>query len=379
MAKIIRGYWDCSHCGKKKVDGLLDVCPGCGKRKSDNVKYYMGSPDDIVTESELNAAGISKEECDGEHKEWVCAYCSQLNNWADTKCNACGADKGFSEAEYGDIAELVETKTISDMYNSQDDETEINMDETVIRPNTISSKYAIREDFMLNMLLKIIVSIFIIAGLIIGLFPIKETTTITGFSWNRCVYVEEYKTFEESGWTLPEGARLQDSKTEFYAYKAVLDHYETKTRQASRQVLAGYESHSSYSDNGNGTFTEHTYQTPVYKTEYYTETYQEPVYRDEPVYRTKYYYEIDRWTVINEYPSSGNDKEPYWNTDYVLSKKQRDSNRKEIYKITYTSEKDTYELPTDYETWNGAQEGDYVLITKCRFGIVYNRSELISE
>lgn len=374
MAKIIRGYWDCSYCGKKTIDGLVDVCPGCGKRKSDNVKYYMGSPDDIVTESELNAAGISKEECDGEHKEWVCSYCSQLNNWADTKCNACGSDKESSEAEYGDIKEIAETEMISDMSNSQDAElfSESSMEKIQNRMNVSSEQ-------LFNKLPIILVSIFTIVGLIIGLFPIKETTIVTGFSWNRCVYVEEYKTFEESGWTLPADARLQYSQTEFYAYQSVLDHYETKTRQASRQVLAGYESHSSYSDNGNGTFTEHTYQTPVYKTEYYTETYQEPVYRDEPVYKTKYYYEIDRWTVINEYPSSGNDKEPYWNTDYVLNKKQRDSNRKETYKITYTSEKDTYELPTDYETWKSAKEGDYVIITKCLFGIVYNRSELISE
>ena len=38
MARIIRGYWDCQYCGKKSIDGLVDTCPGCGRRKPENTK-----------------------------------------------------------------------------------------------------------------------------------------------------------------------------------------------------------------------------------------------------------------------------------------------------------------------------------------------------
>ena len=78
-------------------------------------------------------------------------------------------------------------------------------------------------------------------------------------------------------------------------------------------MIDHYNTEYSYSDNGNGTFTEHTKQVPVYKTEYYEETHQEPVYRQDPVYATKYYYDIDKWFDSGrDYPSSGTDQNPYW-------------------------------------------------------------------
>lgn len=355
MEKIIRGYWDCSYCDKKKIDGLIDICPSCGKRKSESVKYYMENPNDIVSESELNAAGISKEECDGKHKEWICPYCLQLNNWADQECKACGSGKNLSEKQYGDNRNNPLKNNIV-KYNEENK----------------NSKIYQKVLLLLGCILPVII-------LIIGFFPYKEITTISGFSWERCVYVEEYKTFSESGWTLPDQARLNYSKPELYGYEKVLDHYETKTRQVPKQVLDGYETYTSYSDNGNGTFSEHTYQTPIYRTEYYDETYQEAVYRDEPVYKTKYYYDIDRWTVIYKYPSKEEDKTPYWNTDYILKDKQRDTKRTETYNIIYVSKKKKYEYSVDYETWEKSNIGDSVLITKCLFGIVYNRTDLTAE
>jgi hypothetical protein len=63
-------------------------------------------------------------------------------------------------------------------------------------------------------------------------------------------------------------------------------------------------------------------QRPVYRTETKTETYQEPVYRDEPIYATKYYYEIDIWQYAFSYNTSGNDKDPYWK-EFELEELQR--------------------------------------------------------
>jgi hypothetical protein len=44
-----------------------------------------------------------------------------------------------------------------------------------------------------------------------------------------------------------------------------------------------------YDDNGNGTFSEVAHERPVYTTEYYTETVQQPGYAQVPRYQTKYY------------------------------------------------------------------------------------------
>ena len=105
-------------------------------------------------------------------------------------------------------------------------------------------------------------------------------------------------------------------------------HYKTVTEQKSRQVLDHYDTSYSYSDNGNGTFKQHENRTPVYHTEYYTESNQEPVYRQDPVFQTKYYYEIERWVDKDSYESSGTDKSPYWNETYLpLADNERDEER----------------------------------------------------
>lgn len=103
--RIVRGYWDCPYCDSADIDGLVDNCPNCGRHKPENTKYHlkgaiphenkiykksMVGESDVLNTEELQKAGISEEECDGNHKEWVCSYCNSLNNWADDICTSCG-------------------------------------------------------------------------------------------------------------------------------------------------------------------------------------------------------------------------------------------------------------------------------------------------
>lgn len=414
--EIIRAYWDCTFCGTRKIDGLKDVCPNCAKRKSAGTKCYIDDnpEDDVLTESELNAAGITAEECDGQHKEWACAYCGQFNNYADSFCNACGASKEEKTGEYGDFDEdgrlkdEVKDRTdnisaddfkdymfVSGKDNGTDDYIREKMDllhsaseykeETPQELFGLNSEAQrnIRRECLLEKIKYMAVPVVLMFGLIFlllfSLWPQKKVMTVTGFEWERNITVEEYKTLDESGWSLPADARLEKSQQEFYGYTQVLDHYETKTREKSRQVIDHYEDHTSYTDNGNGTYTKHTYQTPVYKTEYYTETYQDPVYRDEPVYKTKYYYEIDRWVGIEDYSSSGQNKEPYWNENYELATKQRDTARTEEYSIIYSGKDGELRYDAAYDEWMEIELGDEAVITTCRLGIVYGQEGVIPE
>jgi len=370
---IIRGYWDCSQCENKHIDGLKDTCPSCGKRKPDDVRYYMGSPDDIVSEEELNEAGIGVEECDGEHKEWVCPYCEQLNNWADKTCAACGCEKNQSEKEYGDVNQA---KYTPDEFRNIDSEY-IYKDYEEPKAFCNPSKSSFFDKISNISAETTIIAIAAILMAIFLFFPVKTSAVVTGISWERTIYIEEIKTFEESGWSLPAGARLQYSQTEFYGTRQVLDHYETKTRQASRQVSDGYDTHTGYRDNGNGTFSPYEYTTPRYRTEFYTETYQDPVYRDEPVYKEKYYYEIDRWVTVDEYSSTGDSHDAYWNEDYTLFPEQRDVTRSEKYYVTYLNRKKETSF-TDTETYNEWLQiniGDSFEIIKSPIGIVYKNEK----
>ena len=129
---------------------------------------------------------------------------------------------------------------------------------------------------------------------------------------------------------------------------------------------------ATYTDNGNGTFSEHPVTTPVYRTEYYDEPEQEPVYRSEPVYQTKYYYDIDRWVEVQTYETSGNDHDPYWSSEYTLAANQRDTMRSEEY---YTIYNDTDIENNSYDRWAAQEIGDGIYVTRNRLGMEYSRKE----
>ena len=67
----------------------------------------------------------------------------------------------------------------------------------------------------------------LIVALVIFLFyPIKEETEVSGFSWARSIEIEELRTFSESDWSLPSGARLKYQREEVYDTETVIDHYD---------------------------------------------------------------------------------------------------------------------------------------------------------
>lgn len=384
MDRIVMGYWACPACGQYDIEGLIDVCPGCGRRKDKDMHYYppgqrpayINAPNKApqpkkiyLTEKQLRDAGIAPEECDGQHKEWVCPYCDKLNNWGDSYCIGCGSPKDASTQDYGD-KEDSPSDNITEESEMKETAIEalITADEDYHNSPIVNFISIISSESFLKTS-GIIALIMCIVGLITFLFyPITEETSVSSFSWNREITIEEQRTVKEDSWSLPPGGRLLYTRSEIRTYVSVIDHYDTVTEQKSRQVIDHYDTYYTYSDNGNGTFTEHEHKTPVYKTEYYTETKQKPVYREDPVYDTKYYYEIERWFPIEHYSSSGEDKNPYWNEDYTLKEKERDTARSEKYKIHY----DNGDLrQTSYEEWINTDYGDMVIITKNRLGIVY--------
>ena len=132
------------------------------------------------------------------------------------------------------------------------------------------------------------------------------------------------------------------------------------TVEKSRQVQDGYDTHTDYDDNGDGTFTEREVQTPRYKTEYYTEEEEQPVYEKVPRYQTKYYYDIDKWVPDRTLETSGGADEPYWD-DTKLGENEREGDRRAEYKVTLTTDKDkSYTAEVEEELWNSLDLGDNV-------------------
>jgi len=349
MSNVIMGYWNCESCGAVDIEGLMDVCPSCAARKPAHIRYHMKGRN-VVSKEQLMQAGIGEDECDGQHKEWVCAYCGYLNNFSSVDCESCGAPKEEAEQEYGDEPEksVPQPEPVKEMPTA---------------PKIQKKKRHIG---------KIILASFLLLFVIL-LFPYKQVWTVTGFKWEREITLEQMKTVQESGWSVPDGARVYKEAQEIQSYAQQISHYEEVTVTKSREVIDHYETEYEYVDNGNGTFTENAYEVPVYRTEYYEEVEQQPVYISVPIYATRYYYDMDQWYDAKQYLTSGTDQNPYWNESYTLKEGQRDEKRREEYYVIYDKGES---LELTFEEWNTYNPGDTYKITTCLLGVVYSEKNV---
>lgn len=355
MSKHIWGYWDCS-CGHTHIRGDIAECPGCGSPRLANTKFYVDtSVKEYVEDSQKNS-----------NPNWICSYCNTQNISTDQVCKQCGASREKDSHTYFNHDDSSSNKRMTQSSVIEQCNM-INKEQSVFDHNTVICK--IRG---VPRTARLAIIYTALAGVVIALLawlfiPIEHQMTIEGFSWQRSIAVEELRTFDESGWSLPTNARLQYTRSELHHNEKVVDHYATKTRQVEHKRITGYDERVvGYRDLGNGQFEEETVREPIYETYYDTETYQEPVYRMEPVYRTKYYYEIDRWTRIRSVNTGDSGKSPYWGK-VALADKERRGTSSESYFINGHIEGEYKQFSINYEDWSKLSEGDTVSFTTFRF------------
>ena len=388
MGKIIEGVWDCVYCDTKRIRGSLDRCPVCGKTRGIDTKFYIADPKNYVDEEK--AKKISK------NPDWLCSFCDSLNSDNINICPNCGATRTESEKNYFTMHQKDNKNNTDSQHNDSEkitNDTDLNKHTANIYQNSSdNNNYSFNEEKVISKKknFKSILPFCIPIGAIIALIalftflllPKNVTATVDSFSWERTITIEEYKTVEESDWSLPSTARLQYQQREIRSYNQVIDHYETKTRTYTEQVIDHYETRvTGHRDLGNGYFEEITQQVPVYRTETKTETYEEPVYRQEPVYDTKYYYEIDKWVLKNKEKSEGNDKSPYW-PKFTLNNNERQGERTSTYYIYCTTSKDKQEKYTVKEdVWESLNIGDVIKLKVDAFGkaTIINKTVISNE
>ena len=266
MPVIIEGFWDCSYCGHKKISGLKRNCPSCGRPRGDDVKFYMAGTDHVV------------EEPVSDGPDWLCPYCGGLNPSNATRCISCGSDRADSTDDY------------FSMHQKKEEEKPFEPYETPQAPEPKKSG-----------LWKVILGIGLVIAALIAISAITSNIranrvfTIQDKEWQRAVAIEAEADVRYDAWELPAGAENVTTSEEIHHIDRVLDHYEEREVQRSRQVQDGYDISYNYIDNGNGTFTQQEIRTPRYKKEYYYETERVPVYLDVPVYATKYHFTRREW------------------------------------------------------------------------------------
>ena len=344
MSTIVEMVWDCPYCHTKGILGHKYICPNCGRRRTKETKFYLPDVDKVV------------EEPIDKRPDWYCDSCGSYNKAADSNCSSCGAP--HTDITYFDVQGQLKTATdpIAENISTPDGgKNDGNVDYEPLLPHKSALNLAPTQRHR-NTFSIVIAILAIFLGII--LWPKSKVITVNRTDWSRSIQIEQNTLVEENDWSLPADAvELLYTRQEIHHYDHVLDHYETVTEYKTREVFDGYDTYYTYNDLGNGYAERVEHQTPKYRTESYTETHEEPVYRDEPVYRTKYYYTIWRYkyhhsVTVSDYSDITHTVEPYW-PKYQLSNKQRVGARIENYSITCTKKgKKEKTYTCNYDIWS---------------------------
>ena len=356
MSKLVMGYWDCPFCGGKEIRGDVVNCPSCGRARGE-VQFYMKGYNEGETREEYERSDVeylNEEQAKyvSKNPDWYCSFCNSLNSDNAEFCGNCGASRADSESNYFEMLQKKKEREAA---------------ETAAQPQPAQPKTKSRSPLLI-----FAVILAVIVGIFVWMNGNKTSgdLKVTALNWIRNINVEENRMFSESDWTLPQGAEQTGVRNEIHHYDSVLDHYETVQVPRTRQVVDHYETYYTYSDNGNGTFTEVPHERPVYTTEHYTETVQEPVYIQVPRYQPKYYYNIWRWTPSRDVTASGDDHSAAW-PEVTLTENEREGLKTETYSFTveHTKEKKAAESYSLAESdWMNINVGDQIFITAKRSG-----------
>ena len=339
MGKIIIGCWDCQYCGTTRISGELRECPNCGRARDKDVKFYIADPENYAKDPD----SVSRE------ADWVCPYCDCLNPAASSTCQSCGAQRDSQTKDYFQNREAQDKEKAEQAAHHTQETQHTHAAQTA---STAAASRGGRG--RLFVILAVIAAVIALVVFLVS--PKQKAMEIASCNWERSVEVQLYKEMQDSGWSLPQDAYDVTSREEIYGYESVFDHYETRTRKVAEQVLDGYDTVPDYKDLGNGSFEVFENKIPRYRTEYHTESYQEPIYRSVPIYQTKYYFLIMRWVSDHYETTSGQDDTPYF-ADIGVSSTCREGAKTERYWIVDT---DGNQYVTSYDLWKDLTAGQKI-------------------
>ncbi|MDX1615388.1 MAG: hypothetical protein R3300_13830 [Candidatus Promineifilaceae bacterium] len=349
---VREALWDCQYCGQIGIRGRRKACSSCGRSRPDGTTFYL--PENAAAVEE---ASLLKQAAVGP--DWICAFCGS-SNAADVEiCRSCGAPREATSQE----------QAVTDYAPGQAPSSgDMDLDEPISRPMRSPAPAAKRRPLIgatIAAVLVVAVGIFVA----IVLFGGRDVAaTVTGFEWQRTVEIEELRTVEEEGWDVPGDGRIVDQRREVRSYDQVLVGYETKQRQVSERVQVGQRTYvCGQRDLGNGFFEDIECTEPVYETQSRTESYDAPIYRQEPVYDTLYVYEVDRWVTDRTAAASARDHSPYWPATN-LAADEREGERDGEYLIYLSDDEESYTWELEQEEWQSFELGQQVEIEFNAFG-----------
>ncbi|MEO0897455.1 MAG: hypothetical protein AAFY71_13700 [Bacteroidota bacterium] len=287
------GRWDCTVCGNKGNLGPETICRNCGASRPADVKFYLPSDAEEVTDDSR-----IKEAQSGP--DWICGHCGTQNKAIHTICTSCANPKD-------ELSNDVDLQTRE--YSSK----EVPMDsferERTYHPE--EAQYQEKKPKRKGFIGKV-TAVFAAIGAAIFGFPLLQKTvdvTVQDFRWERVVEVQHLEPVQREAWNAPAGAYNVQSFKAIKGYNRVQRGYEN--RQVQKRVKTGERTYvCGKIDKGNGYFVDKYCTEPIYETR--TETKRVPVYDEVPIYATKYRYTIKDWVNKEPLRSSAQDHLAKW-------------------------------------------------------------------
>lgn len=364
--------WVCDYCGVSN-DVKSTVCSGCGasryKETKGQLQYEQEKNGEQVQEAYKDIQGVDS---------WTCDYCETENPVTSDICKNCGATRGTDiEQNFDNVSEQKSSANLGEPQTDNHQKStafnsffERNFSQNHNHSFNLSQHTNLLRRIFLGLGIGILLTLLIV--FLIWLFkPIEHKAVVQGFEWDRGIAIETFTRYDESGWTVPSGAKVKYTREEVHHYNQVIDHYETSYKSVTHTVDDGYE--TSYKDLGNGQWKEvQKHKTHI---EYSKVPVEIPVYKSVPVYQTKYYYEIGRWKHTNDIITTGTTKEVEWGKcNYptsVINPKYNDSRqgkRTEHYYVTFINHKGKVDKQEySYNEWITIQVGNTITYTRFRF------------
>lgn len=312
MQKTYQMFWDCAHCGTRKLLGISHRhCPNCGAAQDENKRYFPPEGEEVELHNHVYY-GV----------DWDCQYCSTPNSKKSNNCVNCGGPKeGAFDVDLVGVPKQAKVKNPPTASVSQ-------------KPQSIKAS---REDFSTNshsssqensgngmkivMGLMGLVFVFLIGFLIYGHMKITDhTITVAQKTWSRSIDIEEYRSVSDTDWC----SSMPSDAYNVRSFRDVRSH---------RQVADGQTCHTEKKDRGDGSYT--------------SQRVCQTKYRREPVYDNRCNYTVNRWRFSNKELSSGTgnskpydpDVSRYKSIGNILGSK-RVGSRSESYTISFVYQED---------------------------------------
>lgn len=324
--------WDCGVCGTEKLLGVTHRhCPNCGTSQQPEWRYFPSDEEKIAVEDHHFVGA-----------DVTCPACETLNSGDATFCQNCGSP--LDEAEAASRLEAQrrsagESFASSGPRDAVKEQFDAEMERVGVKKKNDSNQIDWRIIAGLG-----VVAVVLVGFLIALVWTREAQVTATGHSWERTIYIDEYRNFTTRDWrdSRPAGDNVS---IQFGSCTREIREYE--------QVPDGQECSTVRVDNGDGTFSE--------RQECRTK------YRREPVYDDMCTWTGQRWEDARTVPTQGNSLSPapYWGTFNLNCENQRtvgcerEDRRTEYYRVQFDNDdgSETYLCDFEQAAWSNIAVG----------------------